>query len=742
MSDHFAVTCNMSIPYPAVEPRHVKYRRTQDIDMLSLRNDISQSALATDYLSMSLDELVREYDRTLGTILDTHAPVITRRNRTIQREPWYTAEIQAARTEFRRIERRYLKSRSANHKADMQRAKYRYENLMTTTKRSYFSDLVLNNDRDQSALFKILNRIMHRKSDNPLPKCASDQQLANNFKDFFARKIETIREKFPASIEDAFDNDLQSPEDSFSEFRLMTEPEVLKLIASAATKSCEIDPVPTHILKQCTSELLPVITRIINLSLETGVVPDTQKLAIVRPLLKKKNLDTTLKNYRPVSNLSFISKLVEKAAGIQFAEYLETTGMKEPLQSAYKRHHSTETALVKVFDDILCRLDAGKAVAMTLLDLSAAFDTVDHEVLLRRFRESFGVRQTTLSWLQSYLSDRHFRVNINNEYSSTKELDCSVPQGSYLGPQLYSDYTQPLGRLIRMLGLLFHLYADDSQLWSEVSLGQSDNQTDVIRHLESSIQRIFAWMTTNRLKVNPDKTEFIMFCGARTRHKINTDNICINGTTVHATTCVKNLGVMMDSNLTLHDQVNSIRKSCYFYISWIWRVRPYLTECAAKSIVHALVVSRLDYCNAVLVNLPKYEIHRLQQVQDSAARLVKNCASREQSAEALRCDLHWLPVKERIEYKVLLLTYKALHGLSPPYVNELIHVHVPSRALRSCDRVLLTEPRFRTNYGNRAFSRAAPRLFNCLPETIKRQSTLRSFKSHLKTYLFTRAYRL
>ena len=178
------------------------------------------------------------------------------------------------------------------------------------------------------------------------------------------------------------------------------------------------------------------------------------------------------------------------------------------------------------------------------------------------------------------------------------------------------------------------------------------------------------------------------------------------------------------------------------YISWIWRIRPLLTECAAKSIVHALVISRLDYCNAVLINLPKYEIRRLQQVQDSAARLVKNCTARELSAETLRRDLHWLPVKERIEYKVLLLTYKALHGTSPSYINELINIRVPSRALRSHDKLLLTEPRFRTNYGNRAFSCAAPRLFNCLPESIKTQTTLSAFKSNLKTHLFISAYRL
>ena len=130
--------------------------------------------------------------------------------------------------------------------------------------------------------------------------------------------------------------------------------------------------------------------------------------------------------------------MVEKAAGIQLAGYLDTNEMKEPLQSAYKRHHSTETALVKVFEDILCRVDSNKVVAMTLLDLSAAFDTVDNNVMLRRFKDSFGVCQTALEWLQLYFNDRHFRVNINNDYSSTKELDCSVPQGSYLGPQLYS----------------------------------------------------------------------------------------------------------------------------------------------------------------------------------------------------------------------------------------------------------------------------------------------------------------
>ena len=207
------------------------------------------------------------------------------------------------------------------------------------------------------------------------------------------------------------------------------------------------------------------MTRIINTSFSLGLFPRDLKNALVKPLLKKPSLDPNcLKNYRPVFNISFLSKVMEKIVSSQLIEHLAANDLLEPLQSAYRSGHSTETALLKVHDDIICAVGKKKAVLVVLLDLSAAFDTVEHSVLLDTL-QSLGIDGSVLSWSESYLCDRSQQVTISGKKSEGRKLFCGVPQGLVLGPLLFTIYTSSLGKLLRDLDMPYHLYADDSQLY-------------------------------------------------------------------------------------------------------------------------------------------------------------------------------------------------------------------------------------------------------------------------------------
>ena len=222
---------------------------------------------------------------------------------------------------------------------------------------------------------------------------------------------------------------------------------------------------PTTLLKDHLCVLLPVITKIVNMSLDS-VFPLSLENSIVTPLLKKPSLDPELlKNYRPVSNLTFISKTIERAVANQLNGHLLTNSLHEAHQSAYKRFHSTETALLKVHNDILVALDERQPVFLLLLDLSAAFDTVNHYTLLSRLQLRYGITGQALFWLKLYLCNRTQTVSINNLLSSSRTLDFGVPQGSVLGPILFSLYTAPITDIICSHGLNYHLYADDTQLY-------------------------------------------------------------------------------------------------------------------------------------------------------------------------------------------------------------------------------------------------------------------------------------
>ena len=226
-----------------------------------------------------------------------------------------------------------------------------------------------------------------------------------------------------------------------------------KFILKAPSKSCALDPLPTPILKKCLDLLLPIISRIINNSLSTGSFPDEFKLALVTPLLKKLGLELVFPSFRPVSNLSFISKLSERVVADQFIQYCMDNGLYEPFQSAYTKHRSTETALLRIHNDILQSMDKQCVSLLVLLDLSAAFDTVDHHVLLPILERKYGVTGTVLDWFHSYLSGRTQCVSIDGVKSDPQSLKYGVPQGSVLGPILFSVYTSSLGDIIRKHGI-------------------------------------------------------------------------------------------------------------------------------------------------------------------------------------------------------------------------------------------------------------------------------------------------
>ena len=237
-----------------------------------------------------------------------------------------------------------------------------------------------------------------------------------------------------------------------------------KVIKESSNASCVNDPLPTKLLKSCLLDtLLPVITKIVNLSLHSGIFPDLYKTALVKPLLKKISLDPeVLKNFRPVSNLTFVSKLIEKVVASQFVSHVENNNLIEKFQSAYKPFHSTESALLCVSNDILHAIDNKHCVSLTLLDLSAAFDTIDHNILLNILRNDLGIQGVALQWFQSYLSKRSQCISTDNVQSEPLDVPYGVPQGSVLGPLLFCAYTNQLGLIIQKHNLKYHIYADDT----------------------------------------------------------------------------------------------------------------------------------------------------------------------------------------------------------------------------------------------------------------------------------------
>ena len=286
---------------------------------------------------------------------------------------------------------------------------------------------------------------------------------------------------------------------------------------------------------------------------------------------------------------------------------------------------------------------------------------------------------------------------------------------------------------MRKHGSQSHVYSDDTQGY--IGFKPTD-VTSVLQKLGLCIDEIRSWMTAFKLKINDEKTEFMVISSKHMEKTVENLTLHVGSTEVSKSKSVRNLGVMMDCVMNMDAHITSVCKSAYFQLRNIGAIRQYLTKDVAAQLIHSFVSSRLDYCNSLLYGISTKSLNRLKKVQNTAARIL-SLSGKYNHVTPLFKELHWLPIDLRIAFKILLLTYKSVNGLGPSYLCDILQPYRPARSLRSSSYGLLVIPRARTStYGDRAFSIAAPRLWNDLPEDIRNADCLSSFKCLLKTHLF------
>ncbi len=377
--------------------------------------------------------------------------------------------------------------------------------------------------------------------------------------------------------------------------------------------TCPLDPLPTKFLKEVMDVLAPHLLRIINSSLSTGHVPDSLKIACVQPFLKGPTLDpTVIKFFRPISKLPFISKILEKVILTQLLEGLRNNNIFEKFQSGFRKLHSTETALLRVTNDLLRAADSGHCSVLVLLDLSAAFDTIEHNILVERLRSWAGITGTALDWFRSYLENRNFFVSIQDFNSSTAKITCGLPQGSILGPILFSLYMLPLGHIIN---ISFHCYTDDTQLYLSLKPHELNNLTIMYSCLAS----VKDWMAANFLQFNSSKTEVLIIGPEHHKQQIKSS---LGSLTDSVKSLAKNLGVIFDSNLSFEYHIRKTSQACFYQLGNISKIRDMLSFNDTEKVIHAFISSRLDYCNSLFSCLNSHSVSQLQLIQNSAARLL------------------------------------------------------------------------------------------------------------------------
>ena len=459
-------------------------------------------------------------------------------------------------------------------------------------------------------LHQIVNILSNRHPPKILPTIYPSADLPSIFIKHFSNKVENLGAKI-ASEHVTSTLVTGTTAATFSSFEKVSQLTVL----NSAPKSCELEPIPSKLLIECLDFILHSLTDLLNSSHAFVIFTQCFKSALVTPILQKKCLyHNDLNNYRPVSNLCFIARILEKLVISQVSSYLNSHNLYNTCQSAYRPGHSTETAILKVVNDLFLSLNKGNISVLALLDFSSAFDTIDHPILVHRLQTDLGFTDAVIQCFSSYLTDRTHYVSLCNHCSAFTHVHSGVPQGSVLGLILFTMYIKPLSAIIDSHSIIHHSFADDLQLQMSAP---PDRIFELLHSTQSCISDVKAWATVNMLKLNDNKTELLLVTSKRTKHLHSLPtSITIGNAQILLKKSVKNLGFTLDCHLTMNAHVSNIARTCYFELRRLTSIRRFLTSTATATLVSAFALSRIDYCNSLLFGSTHDVTSNLQRIQN------------------------------------------------------------------------------------------------------------------------------
>ena len=596
-----------------------------------------------DINNNDINESFNSFFQNFNNILDKHIPLKKLSNKNFKRnfKPWITLGILKSLKKRSVLHSRYLRAKDPERKQLLNQRFKVYRNMLVTlirkSKQNHFNKYFSDNIKNLRETWKGIKSIIQTKNtSDSLPTCIFDKDvsitdpthIANTFNSFFSSVGETLQSKIHSSHL-SFTRYLKNPNIHSFFISPTDSTEIYNLISNLKNgKASGPNSVPTLVLKQLNSEISIVLAKLFNLSFSTGVFPDILKISSVTPLFKKgsklncgnyrpisllSNI-SKLGNYRPISLLSNISKLLEKLMYSRLYSFLNIFNCLSELQFGFRDKHSTSHALISITEQIREALDTGHFACGIFIDLQKAFDTVDHNILIEKL-EYYGVRGIVKNWFSSYLHNRKQFVTINGFKSTLNSINYGVPQGSVLGPLLFLIYINDLSFSVK--NSTVHHFADDTNL-----LYINESLKTLCKKVNYDLKGISNWLNANRLSLNVNKTEFVIFRSPRKSIDSIEINIKLNGKRLYPSSYIKYLGVLIDEHLSWKHHINELVIKLNRSNSLLSKIRHYVKESTLRSLYFSLFSSHMSYCCQIWGQSGSYHLNKILSIQRSALRII------------------------------------------------------------------------------------------------------------------------
>lgn len=723
-SRHNFIEVNIEIPILRTVKEDLKYRNYKGVNNTELINLLSDY----DWTLFEVPDMdpvhgLECLNNNLSQAIDKLAPEKVLRMRR-NNFPWMNDHIKMLQRKTEATYKRHRRTQDPELYKQFVELRRNTEEETDRARTKYLRNKI-NEARKSNAVWKELHNI------GLLPKPKGDLNgfTPQELNDHFA-KVSISQNENADTLKDIVSN---APEEGFA-FSKISLKDVKEAVAHFSSEAVGEDGIPHSIISKALPFIGPHVVQIFNASLKQGIFPDTWKKAHVIPL-KKARAPSSPADFRPISILPLLSKVFEKIVHSQMIQYLESNNLIDPLQTGFRKNHSTQTALLKLADDIRTGMDSKLLTVLLLFDMSKAFDSISRTRLLRKLQE-LGFSKTVLAWICSYLTGREQLVTSRSEgNSSWLTTNLGVPQGSVLGPLLFILYINDICKALPTDKVKHLLYADDLQIYIQISRDKLHEGVNLLAEAARSIQE---WANAAGLRLNVAKTKAILFGPSKTVSEIMLSDLegvkLYDGTFIPFSSSVTSLGVVLDSSLSWKDHINSIGKKINKVMYCLRHFRRFTDENLRKKLVEALAFPHIDYCSVVYSDASLQLRTRIQVMQNSCIRYIHGLKGTDRVTPH-RVKLAWMRTDTRRFYFLGLALYKILREKTPSYLSEFFENYISHGPTRR-NKPELKIPFARTEIGIQAFKVSGARFWNSLPTFIRDSPSLGQFKTSLWRHLF------